>query len=108
MLYRDIMAVCSEIHTKHINTLCGQDVELLSGKLVVVTLTPHPFLVPWSSKGRAIPLLPLWAERPLQCLRACTGCTLTSTNLASYIKDRRTATHQMLHFIYLFSTNIST
>ena len=28
MLYREIIAVCSEIHTKHINTLCGQDVEL--------------------------------------------------------------------------------
>jgi hypothetical protein len=27
MLYRKIMAVCSEIHTKHINTLCGQNVE---------------------------------------------------------------------------------
>jgi len=23
------MAVCSEIHTKHINTVCGQNVELL-------------------------------------------------------------------------------
>ena len=29
MLYREIIAVCSEIHTKHINTLCGQNVELL-------------------------------------------------------------------------------
>ena len=29
MLYREIMAVCSEIHTKHINTVCGQNVELL-------------------------------------------------------------------------------
>ena len=28
MLYRGIIAVCSEIHTKHINTLCGQNVEL--------------------------------------------------------------------------------
>ena len=27
MLYREIIAVCSKIHTKHINTLCGQDVE---------------------------------------------------------------------------------
>jgi hypothetical protein len=26
MLYREIIAVCSEIHTKHINTLCGQNV----------------------------------------------------------------------------------
>ena len=28
MLYREIIAVCFEIHTKHINTLCGQNVEL--------------------------------------------------------------------------------
>jgi hypothetical protein len=27
MLYREIIAVCSHIHTKHINTLCGQNVE---------------------------------------------------------------------------------
>jgi len=32
MLYREIIAVCSEIHTKHINTVCGQNVELLSVK----------------------------------------------------------------------------
>jgi len=35
MLYREIIAVCSEIHTKHINTLCGQNVELLKVQLVV-------------------------------------------------------------------------
>jgi len=29
MLYREIIAVCSEIHTEHINALCGQNVELL-------------------------------------------------------------------------------
>jgi len=28
MLYREIIAVSSEIHTKHANTLCGQNVEL--------------------------------------------------------------------------------
>ena len=33
MLYREIIAVCSEIHTKHINTLCEQNVELLNVKL---------------------------------------------------------------------------
>jgi hypothetical protein len=27
MLYREIIAVCSEIHTKHINILSGQNVE---------------------------------------------------------------------------------
>jgi hypothetical protein len=39
MLYREIIAVCSEIHTKHINTLCGQNVELFSLKLVVHIVT---------------------------------------------------------------------
>jgi hypothetical protein len=33
-----------------------------------VTLTPHPLLVPWSWKSRTIPLLPLWAARPVQSL----------------------------------------
>ena len=28
MLYREIIAVCSQVHTKHINTLCGKNVEL--------------------------------------------------------------------------------
>ena len=28
MLYGEIMTVCSEIHTKHINTLCGQNVDM--------------------------------------------------------------------------------
>jgi hypothetical protein len=35
MLYSEITAVCSEIHTKHINALCGQNVELLNVKLLV-------------------------------------------------------------------------
>ena len=35
-------------------------------------LTLHPLLVPWSRKSRAIPLLPLWAVRPVQSLSACT------------------------------------
>ena len=39
MLYREIIAVCSEIHTKHKNTLCGQNVELLKVKVVVNIVT---------------------------------------------------------------------
>jgi hypothetical protein len=41
-----------------------------------VTLTPHPLLVPWSRKGRAIPLL---LYRPYDLYRASVpvqGCTL--------------------------------
>ena len=33
MLCREIMHGFSEIHTKHINTQCGQNVELLNVKL---------------------------------------------------------------------------
>jgi len=39
MLYTEIIAVCSQIHTKHINTLCGQNVELLNVKLSVHIVT---------------------------------------------------------------------
>jgi len=39
MLYREIMAVCSEIHTKLINTLCGQNTGLRYFKLVVHIVT---------------------------------------------------------------------
>ena len=42
-----------------------------------VTLTPHPLLVPWSRKGRAIPLLRLWVVRLVQSLSACTRVTFT-------------------------------
>ena len=41
------------------------------------TLTPHPLLAPWSRKGRAIPLLPLWAIRPVQNLSSCTRVHFT-------------------------------
>jgi len=39
MLYREIIPVCYEIHTKHTNTLFGQNVELLNVKLVVHIVT---------------------------------------------------------------------
>ena len=57
MLYREIIAVCSQIHTKHINTLCGQNVEMLNVKLAVYIVTmvlsdiseQLPFCVPASA-----------------------------------------------------------
>ena len=39
MLYREIIAVCSQIHTKHLNTLCGQNVEFLKVECVVGKVT---------------------------------------------------------------------
>ena len=44
-----------------------------------VTLNPHSLLVPWSRKSRAIPLLPLWAVRPVQSLSACRRVHFTFT-----------------------------
>jgi hypothetical protein len=42
-----------------------------------VTLTPHTLLVLWSWQSRAIPLLPLWAVRPVQSFSACTRVHFT-------------------------------
>jgi hypothetical protein len=32
MWYREIIAVCSEVQTEHINTLCGQNVKSVNVK----------------------------------------------------------------------------
>jgi hypothetical protein len=51
MLYRAIIAVCSEIHTELINALCGQNVEFLMPHLPVRKVTTgrthstQPFLI---------------------------------------------------------------
>jgi hypothetical protein len=39
MLYREVIAGCSEIYTIHINILYGQKVELLKVKLAVHVVT---------------------------------------------------------------------
>jgi len=39
MVYTEVIAVCSDIHARQINTLCGQNVELLNVKLVVHIVT---------------------------------------------------------------------
>ena len=39
MLYRKIIAVCSQINIKHIIILCGQNVEFLNADLVVHKVT---------------------------------------------------------------------
>jgi hypothetical protein len=50
MLYSEIMAVCSEIHTKHINILRGQNVELPNVKLAVHIVTAGVYIVKWHAK----------------------------------------------------------
>jgi hypothetical protein len=36
MLYSEIIAVCSQIQTEHINTLCGQKVEFVNVNVAVL------------------------------------------------------------------------
>jgi hypothetical protein len=42
MLYREIIAVCSHIHAKHINMLCGQNVEFLNVKRSCTCMEQSP------------------------------------------------------------------
>ena len=44
MLYRETIAGFSRIHTKHINTVWGQKVELLNVKLAVRILTTGRYI----------------------------------------------------------------
>jgi hypothetical protein len=68
-----------------------------------VTLTPHPLLVPWSWKGRAIPLLPLWAVRSVQSLSACTRVhffftfTVSQPNVRSPVKTAQWFPNLFVH-----------
>jgi hypothetical protein len=45
MLCREIIDVCSQIHTKRIKTLCGQNVEFVSIKLVVHIVTTVRYIL---------------------------------------------------------------
>ena len=59
-----------------------------------LTLTPHPLLVQWSVKNRAIPLLPVWTVRPVQSLSACTRVHFTFffCNQSTHVTDGFTVT----------------
>jgi hypothetical protein len=57
VLYREIIAVCSQIHIKHINTLCGQKVEFVNVKLVVHIVTTGLYRI--NKKSDQIQQLPM-------------------------------------------------
>jgi hypothetical protein len=83
MLYKEIIAVCSQIHTKHTNTPCGQNVEFLNTlNLVVhiVTTGLTPLIIansPMPTVKFKCPLFfsekrstghyrePVWSSRPM-------------------------------------------
>jgi hypothetical protein len=41
MLYREVIAVCSEINIKRVNTVCGQNVEFFNVNVVVRKVTTN-------------------------------------------------------------------
>ena len=63
MLYREIIAVCSQSHTKHINTLCGQNVEVFTFKAIYIYYTYNIEI--W---GTSISWNPLGLSRPVMGL----------------------------------------
>ena len=78
MLYREIISVCSEIHTKHINTVCGQNVDFVDVKLVV----PVP-VAARSSRSAAARLLIFWVRIPPGAWMSvsCVCCVLLGRDL---------------------------
>ena len=72
-----------------------------------VALTPHPLLVPWPKKSRAIPLLPLWVVQPVQSLSACTTVHFTFTYTSTPPMDRTACTEPQCLYkgaLYLYLT----
>ena len=61
-----------------------------------VTLTLHPLLVQWSWRSRAIPLLLLWAVRPVQSLSACTRVTFTFFTYSCFLQLTSSCFHYKL------------
>jgi hypothetical protein len=45
MLYKEIIAVCSQIHAQHINILCGQKAEFLNPNTVALEVTTGLWMV---------------------------------------------------------------
>jgi len=71
---------------------------------------PSPLLVPRSWKSRAIPLLPLWAVRPVQSLSDCTRVHFTFTYTSTAPMGRTACTEpQCMYkgalylYLYLYS-----
>jgi hypothetical protein len=76
MLFREIISVCCENHTEHINTLCGQNAELLSagaGPVAVVnrmkSFALHETGLTMSEVVSLFLLLLLKGEKPWRSVR---------------------------------------
>jgi hypothetical protein len=62
MFYREIIAVCSEIHTKHIHTVCVRNMGEWGRALCILRL--DIFCIEASTQIQALTALSLWQEPP--------------------------------------------
>jgi hypothetical protein len=79
MLYSEIIAVCSQIHRKHINTLCGQSVDLWMLNLAVYIVTTGSQSVtvgefPWVGTHSSAVIEPSEISVELLCQSALQRC----------------------------------
>jgi len=65
MLYREIIAVCSQIHTKHINTLCGQNVEFVNVEPSLHTVTTGFYSRGLCKQIRSVGIINRSGQRPV-------------------------------------------
>jgi hypothetical protein len=74
MLYREIIAVCSEIHTKHTNTLCGQNVGFFNVTVdiyiyIYIYINKQPFVLKFPPSWTYSELI-LMSSNVVGCLRS--------------------------------------
>jgi hypothetical protein len=70
MLYSEIIAVCSQMHTKHINTLCGQNVEYAS--VILGTYSGHRFKIQFVQNWTVFISMALWMHTATDQVLLCT------------------------------------
>ena len=104
-----MMAVCSKIHTKHIITVCGQNVELLNVKLAVHIVTSVRDYSQLRSNNNHFYNVPLFSQKPKYFLipysREAVACRYSTSDLYSVISKFR-YTH--LRLKPTFSTTVRT
>jgi hypothetical protein len=79
MLYREIIAVCSGIHTKHIKTLCGQNVEFVNVK------PGGTYSNRWASNTRLLPKRAPSVSGP-EGLRTAATCSSQQAKVGAFLK----------------------
>jgi hypothetical protein len=101
MLYREIIAVCSQIHTKHTNALCGQNAEYLNVKLGD-THVKCPLNLNVHNHARAVPrhALTVW-QSPTRATRVRLLRQLQSSRYARLSEKlpRKDGAHLMLRAV---------